>query len=179
MRLYMKPANVTEFAALHLNLAPLPVGEVMFSLPLARTVMAGVRLGVFRRLVEGDATLEELSRDLGLAPGGARLLLAGLESLGHVDHDGDRYAISKEARRWLDPASDTYVGTFIEHSYDYWEWWQRFEQLLETGGWVEIHGGDADAPHWRRYIIGQFELARLSAPEVAKAIDLPKQPRSL
>src|SRR4051794_797472 len=153
MRLFLKPSNPTEFAALHLNLAPLPVGEVMFSLPLARTVMAGVRLGVFRRLVEGDATLEELSNDLGLAPGGARLLLAGLESLGHVDHHGDRYAISKEARRWLDPASDTYVGTFIEHSYDYWSWWERLEDLIQGGDPVEIHGGGADDPHWRRYIV--------------------------
>lgn len=179
MRLSVKPANVTEFAALHLNLAPVPVGEVTFSLPLARAVMAGVRLGVFRRLVSGGATVDVLARDLDLQPGGLRILLACLEAAGHVDRDGDRYSISKSARRWLDPASDTYVGTFIEHSFDYWQWWERLEDVLRSGEPVNIHGGDAEDPHWRRYIVGQFELARLSAPEVAKAIDLPAEPRSL
>src|SRR3954447_286440 len=179
MRLYMKPSNATEFAALRLNLAPVPVGEVMFSLPLARTVMAGVRLGVFRRLARGDASEEELARELELTAEGAHLLLAGLESVGHVERSDGRWTMTKRSRRWLDPDSDTYVGTFIEHSYDYWEWWQRFEDVLRKGESVEIHGNDPDDPHWRRYIVGQFELARLSAPEVAQAVELGEQPRSL
>jgi SAM-dependent methyltransferase len=134
---------------------------------------------VFRRLARGDASVEELAGELDLTPEGARLLLAGLESVGHVERSDGRYAMAKRARAWLDPESDTYVGTFIEHSYDYWEWWERFEELLQTGKSVEIHGGDPDDPHWRRYIVGQFELARLSAPEVAKAVDLPGEPESL
>ena len=175
----MKPGNPTEFAALRLNLAPVPVGEVMYALPLARTVMAGVRLGVFRRLARGDASVEELADELDLTQEGARLLLLGLESVGHVERSDGRFAMSKRARRWLDPDSDSYVGTFIEHSYDYWEWWERFEDLLKTGRSVEIHADEPGDPHWRRYIVGQFELARLSAPEVAKAIDLGERPRSL
>ena len=179
MRPSLKPSNATEFLALHLNLAPLPVGEVMFSQPLARTIMAGVRLGVFRRLARGDAAADELARELELTAEGARLLLNSLEAIGHVERRDGRYALSRSARRWLDPASDTYVGTFIEHSYDYWHWWDRLEDLLRTGEPVEIHAGEPDDPHWRRYIVGQFELARLSAPEVAKAVELPGEPRSL
>jgi SAM-dependent methyltransferase len=152
---------------------------VMFSLPVARSVMAGVRLGVFRRLIEGDAGAQELAADLGLTEEGARLLLSALEAIGHVERRGGRFAIADSARRWLDPASDTYVGTFIEHSYDYWSWWDRLEDVLRGGESVEIHGDTPDDPHWRRYIVGQFELARLSAPEVAKAIDLGERPRSL
>jgi len=180
MRVYMKPGNATELAALRLNLAPVPVGEVMFTLPLARTVMAGVRLGVFKRLAQaGDATVEELASELELTQEGARLLLGALESIGHVERKDGRYAISRRARRWLDPDSDTYVGTFIEHSYDYWGWWERLEDVVRGGEPVELHDGDPDDPHWRRYIVGQFELARLSAPEVAKAVELGDQPRSL
>src|SRR3954470_18619267 len=181
MRIYVKPTNATELAALRLNLAPVPVGEVMYSLPLARAVMAGVRLGVFERLARGgDATPEQLADELELTHEGTRLLLAALESVGHVDRrDGGRYAIDRRARRWLDPESDTYVGTFIEHSYDYWGWWERLEDVLKGGEPVEIHSPDPDDPHWRRYIVGQFELARLSAPEVAKAVELGEQPRSL
>lgn len=179
MRVYVKPTTATERLALRLNLAPVPVGEVLFSLPLARTVMAGVRLGVFRRLAQGDASVDDLVRELGLTSEGARLLLGGLASIDHVEESGGRWSLTKSARPWLDPASETYVGTFIEHSYDYWQWWDRLENLLTTGESVEIHGDDPGDPHWRRYIVGQFELARLSAPEVAKAVALPKEPRSL
>jgi SAM-dependent methyltransferase len=166
-------------AALRLGMVPVPLGEAMFGQPLARTVMAGQRLGVFRRLAGRDASAEELASDLELRPAGAKLLLDGLAALGHVDVDGERYSLARSARRWLDPASDTYVGTFIEHCFDYWGWWDNLEEVLRTGESFEIHEAGPDDPHWRRYIVGQFELARLSAPEVARSLKLGKAPRRL
>ena len=89
------------------------------------------------------------------------------------------YSLSRTGRKWLDPASDTYVGTHVENCLDYWEWWARLEDVIRTGEGVEIHDFAPDDPHWRRYIRGQFELARLSAPEVAGALRLPPGPRRL
>ncbi|MFL5894190.1 MAG: methyltransferase [Thermoleophilaceae bacterium] len=180
MRPTMHPDNLIELAALRLNLAPVPVGEAMFGMALARSVMAGVRLGVFASLCERPATSGELAERLGLDPHGTRLLLEALRSLGHVNLREDRYEIDSGARRWLDPRNEsTYVGTFIENNFDYWQWWDRLEDIVRTGGSVEIHGFDARDTHWERYIRGQYELARLSAPEVAKALDLGKDPRRL
>src|SRR5438067_1688320 len=176
----MRPDNLTELAALKLNLAPVPVGEVMFGMPLARTTMAGVRLGIFAALCERAATAHELAMRLDLDPHGTRLLLEALRALGHVKTDNGRYAIADSARRWLDPRNEeTYLGTFIENSFDFWSWWDRLEEVVRTGASIEIHGFDAHDAHWERYIRGQYELARLSAPEVAKAIDLGKQPKRL
>jgi ubiquinone/menaquinone biosynthesis C-methylase UbiE len=179
MRPTFKPSNMVERIALRFDLAPVPVAEALFAQPLARTVMAGVRLGVFRRLAKGDASSDELASDLALTPTGARLLLNGLSALGHVELEDGRWTMSRGARRFLDPASETYVGTFVEHCYDYWGWWDRLEEVLSDGHSVEIHGDAPDDPHWRRYIVGQFELARLSAPEVAKKLRLPSEPRRL
>jgi 2-polyprenyl-3-methyl-5-hydroxy-6-metoxy-1,4-benzoquinol methylase len=179
MRPTLRPENPLEFLALRLNLAPVPVGEVLFSMPMARSVMAGVRLGLFARLAEGPASVDKLAGGLDLTPAGTRLLLESLAALGHVSRDGARYALTKTARRWLDPASDNYVGTFLENCYDYWEWWSRLEEIVRTGESFEIHERPPDDPHWRRYIGGQFELARLSAPEVAKALRLPREPKRL
>jgi 2-polyprenyl-3-methyl-5-hydroxy-6-metoxy-1,4-benzoquinol methylase len=179
MRPTLRPESPLEFLALRLNLAPVPVGEVMFSMPMARSVMAGVRLGVFARLAKGPASVEELGGSLGLSFSGARLLLDSLAALGHVSRDGERYAMTKDARRWLDPASENYIGTFLENSYDFWDWWSHLEDIVRTGKSFEIHERPPDDPHWRRYIRGQFELARLSAPEVAKALRLPSEPKAL
>jgi ubiquinone/menaquinone biosynthesis C-methylase UbiE len=38
---------------------------------------------------------------------------------------------------------------------------------------VEHHDRPADDPYWRRYILGQLDLARLTAPEVARRLTLP------
>ena len=42
---------------------------------------------------------------------------------GHVKllPDG-RYEMTKQGRKWLDPASDSYIGDFIADTANYWEW---------------------------------------------------------
>jgi SAM-dependent methyltransferase len=180
MRPYMRPDNMLERVALRFNLGPVPVAEALFGQPMARCVMAGQRLGIFASLCEREATAGELAERLGLDPHGTKLLLESLRALGHVEAAGDRYAISGRARRWLDPRNqETYIGTFIENCFDFWNWWDGFEEIVRTGSSVEIHGFDAGDEHWERYIRGQFELARLSAPEVAKALDLGSSPTAL
>ncbi len=114
MRPDLRPDNLTERLALRLNLAPRPVGEAMFGMPMARSVISGVRLGVFERLAKGPASADEVARELELDPRGAQLLLDSLYALGHVTRDGTSYELSKRARRWLDPASETYMGNFLD-----------------------------------------------------------------
>jgi len=179
MRPTMRADNPLEYVALKLNLAPVPVGEMMYATPMARSVMAGVKLGIFARLAKGPASVEQLAEELGLQQTGTRLLLDSLAVGEHVKRDGAVYKITGRASRWLDPASDTYVGTFIQHGYDFWHWWDNLEEVVRTGKSFEIHDRPPDDPHWRLYLRGQYELARLSAPEVAKALKLPSEPKSL
>jgi SAM-dependent methyltransferase len=176
----IRPDNALEYLAIRLNLAPVPVAEALFAMPLARSVMAGVRLGLFARLADGPATPGALASELGLSETGTRLLLDSLAALGHVEIGRDgRYSLDGGTRQWVDPRSDKYVGSFIENCFDFWDWWDRLEEIVRTGEGVEIHDFAPDDPHWRRYIRGQFELARISAPEVAKALRLPPNPKRL
>ena len=63
---------------------------------------------------------------------------------------------------------------------DVLEWYADLERIVRDGGSFEIHREPAeDDEYWRVYITGQYELARLSAAEVAKAIGLPVQPTAL
>jgi 2-polyprenyl-3-methyl-5-hydroxy-6-metoxy-1,4-benzoquinol methylase len=141
--------------------------------------MAGVRLGVFERLCKGPATADQLASELTLTPAGTRFLLDSLVAVGHLRRDRDTYSITNRARRWLDPASDQYIGTYIQHSYDYWQWWDNMERVIRTGESFEIHEVPPDDPSWQVYIRGQYELARLSAPEVARALRLPQDAKAL
>ena len=83
-----------------------------------------------------------------------------------------RNGLGPAGRPWLDPSSPTYIGTYIEHTVDYWTWWGEIEGVLRGGAPIAIHSLSPGDPGWERYIRGQYELARLSATAVAKAIPL-------
>jgi 2-polyprenyl-3-methyl-5-hydroxy-6-metoxy-1,4-benzoquinol methylase len=179
MRPGLLPDNPLERMAIRMNLGPVPDGHAMFGMPMSRVTIAGVRLGIFARLARAPATAAEVAGDIGATEDGTMLLLESLAALDQVERRRGTYSLTASARKWLDPASDTYVGTHVENCFDYWDWWGRLEEVVRTGEGIEIHDFPPGDPHWQRYIRGQFELARLSAPEIAGALRLPPGPRRL
>jgi hypothetical protein len=145
-----------------------------------RVVGVAQRLGVFQELLKGPVTAGRLAEQLELKVAGTRLLCENLAGLDILEQDGHTFSLSRRARKWLDPASDSYIGTWLAHTATYWEWYGDLERIVRDGGSFEIHREPAEEEeYWRLYITGQYELARLSAEEVAKAIKLPRQPSAL
>lgn len=173
MRLGLRAEGPIDQVALWLNLAPSPVAETLFGMTMSRVLMAGIRLGLFAALAGGPIDAAALADRCGLRPDGTRHLLDCLAALGHVRRQGARYQLSARGRRWLDPASSTYIGTFLEFNYAQWAWWSRLEEVISAGQSFEIHDFAPDDPRWRLYITAMFELSRLAAPEVARKIRLP------
>jgi 2-polyprenyl-3-methyl-5-hydroxy-6-metoxy-1,4-benzoquinol methylase len=180
MRLRAGADDLLERVAIRMNLVPLPAGYALYGMTAGRVIGAAQRLGVFARLLRGPATAGRLAEELELQPAGTRLLCENLAGLGVLEQDGHSFAIAHSARKWLDPSSETYIGTWIEHSVSYWEWYGDLERIVREGGSFEIHREPAEEQeYWRVYITGQYEIARLSAAEVAKAIRLGERPAAL
>lgn len=180
MRLGVKYDSPIERVGGLLNQLPIPVGLSMFGMPIARSMQAAQRLEVFAALSEGSATAGELAERLELKEAGTALLLdslcaAGVLRLGR----GERYELPDRNRKWLDPASDTYLGDFIADTHNYWEFWADLEDLVRDGRAQELHDRPADDPRWETYMKGQYALARLSSEAVAKAVALPDGAGSL
>jgi 2-polyprenyl-3-methyl-5-hydroxy-6-metoxy-1,4-benzoquinol methylase len=178
----MRPAadDPLERIALGLNLVPLPGAYAMYGMTGGRVVGVAQRLGVFAALLQAPVSATALAQRLGLQPAGARLLCENLAGLGLLDQGDAGFSVSKRMRKWVDPASKTYIGTWLAHTASYWEWYGDLERIVRDGGNFEIHREPAeDAEYWRVYITGQYELARLSAAEVAKAIKFSGQPAAL
>ena len=145
-----------------------------------RVLGTAQRLGIFARLLQGPATAGRVAEELELHVPGTRLLCENLAGLGVLEQDGHTFALAKRARKWLDPGSDSYIGTWIEHTASYWEWYGDLERIVRDGGSFEIHREPAqDEEYWRVYITGQYEIARLSAGELARTIRLPPKPSAL
>jgi ubiquinone/menaquinone biosynthesis C-methylase UbiE len=136
--------------------------------------------GVLAALAEDAREPDELAEHLGLQPTATRLLLDVIVSLGHVEQRADgRYAMTSRARRWLDPRSDSYVGDFLGDTANYWAWYQGLEGLVRDGNHVELHDLAPGDPYWASYIRGQYQIARLSSAEVAKAVPLARGAHTL
>lgn len=180
MRITAAPDGLTERIGLMLNRLPTPIGEAMFAMPVARSLQVAQRTGMLEAVAEGPREPAELAEHLGLQAAGTELVLDVIASLGHVELRPDgRYEMSERARRWLDPRSDHYLGDFLADTGEYWEWWQGLEGLVRDGHHVELHDKPPDDPYWRSYIRGQYQLARLSSEEVAKAVPLQRGAHSL
>jgi hypothetical protein len=149
-------------------------------MPVARSLQVAQSTGMLAALAEDARDPVELAEHLGLQPTATKLVLDVIASLGHLELRADgRYEMSDRARRWLDPRSDHYVGDFLADTGEYWEWWGNLEDLVRTGDHVELHDKPPEDPYWRSYIRGQYQLARLSSAEVAKALPLQRGAHSL
>jgi SAM-dependent methyltransferase len=180
MRIGAKPEGLLERLGLLLGRLPTPIGEAMYSMPVARSLQVAQRTGMLAALAEGPREPAELAEHLGLQSTPTRRVLDVVASLGHLKLRTDgRYEMTKRARAWLDPASDTYLGDFLADTSHYWDWYGGLEDLVREGRHVELHAKAAEDPYWDSYIRGQFQLARLSSAEVAKAIPLPRGAHSI
>ena len=179
MRLSLRGDNPTERLALIAGLVPDAAAEAWAGMALSGVLVAAVRTGLTARLAGPPATAAQLAADLDLDPRPAQLLLDCLRSAGHVTCRDGRYQLSRSSRRWLDPAAALSVGRFVDAAGDYAAWWSGLTDVTRGAAPAGHHDAPADDPYWRRYITGQFELARLSASEVAKKLPLGRAPRSV
>jgi SAM-dependent methyltransferase len=173
MRIGAIPDSLVERIGLLLGKVPTPVGESLFAMPVARSLQVAQRTGILAALADGPRDPAELAEHLGLQPLGTSRVLDVIATLEHVKQNPDgTYELTASGHRWLDPASDTYIGDFLADTAHYWEWYAGLEDLVRDGTHVELHEKDPDDPYWQSYIRGQYQLARLSSAEVAKAIPL-------
>jgi 2-polyprenyl-3-methyl-5-hydroxy-6-metoxy-1,4-benzoquinol methylase len=179
VRLALRGANPAEWLALLAGVVPAPAAEAWGGMGLSGILVAAVRTGLTARLAQRPATAAELAADLGLDPLPTRLLLDCLRSAGHVTARDGRYRLSRRSRRWLDPASGLSVAGYVAGTADYWTWWAELDEVTRGRRPAGTHGVPPGDPFWERYIRGQYELARLSAAEVARRLRLPAGARRL
>jgi 2-polyprenyl-3-methyl-5-hydroxy-6-metoxy-1,4-benzoquinol methylase len=179
MRLSLRGTTPAEWLALRLGIVPVAAAEAWGGMALSGMIIAAVRTGMAARLAEGWWTAKDLSADLGLDPVPAQLLLEGLRSAGHVRAKAGRYALTRPGRRWLAPQSASSVAAFVAGASDYWNWWAELDTIARDGRPVGHHDAPLGDPYWRRYVLSQLDLARLSAAEVARKVPLRRGARSV
>jgi len=178
VKIGLKPEGPLEALVLALGLVPVPLGETLPPLLLARVLMAAARFGVFEALAEEPREAAGVAARCGTHPVATRTLLDTLVSCGYVDLTGDRYALAPLARKWLVPDSPVSLHDSLLYRYLEWDWISRLDDYLRSGEPLHIHR-EMTRDQWELYQRGMLAIARLSAAELARRAPVPRGAREM
>ena len=173
MRFGLKPENPIERVVTRLNLVPQPLIETQMAFILARVVMVGTKVGVFEALAEGAATAASVAQRCGVEAAATEKLLFALAGAGYVRSEGDRYALTPMARKWLLRDSPISLVDKILFQFDEWDWIERAEDYVRTGQSLDLHDV-ISGEQWGRYQRGMRALAGTVAAETVRRLPVPR-----
>ncbi|MFP4255671.1 MAG: methyltransferase [Desulfobacterales bacterium] len=133
---------------------------------------AAVVLDVFSILGTGQMTAREVSENCRADSDGMERLLDALAAMGLVSKSGNTYENTDSAARWLDSSSEDYLGHIISHHHHLVSAWASLDRAVVTGKKVRTRGPHEDENQRESFLMGMHNLARLTAPQAAKAVDL-------
>jgi 2-polyprenyl-3-methyl-5-hydroxy-6-metoxy-1,4-benzoquinol methylase len=164
------PTSLAERIALATGAVPIPVLDTLFAMLKARSVMAGVRLGVFDGLAKASRSATELAADLRLDPVGLELLLRTLVYCGYLAMDRGRFTLSKLGRRSMIAGAPRDLTGYVQWNYTQWDFAEHLERLVQTGAGLDFHQTLTDVAAWGHYQKAMLEIARFHAPAVARRV---------
>lgn len=179
MKLDVVPETLIERFALRAGLVPRPFLQTILAAGMARALHVGVKLGVFETLNDSPMTTEEVAARVGTHPYPTGKLLNTLAGMGYLGLEGERYSLTRDARKWLIGPSPTSLRDYIlEQEFIEWPALDRLENFLRTGTALDLHS-DLGEEEWALYQRGMRNVASLSAAELARRVPVPRGARDM
>jgi hypothetical protein len=150
--------------------APRALFDTFLPLVQARAIIAGVRLGVFEALRDGDHSCEELRQSLVLDVEALELVLRMLVGSGYLVREGDRYALTEAARQTLLDGARARVVAYVGLDEMAWDWLGHTNDVIRDGRGMDIHAAMDNTGSWATYQAAMLETARGVAPLVAELV---------
>jgi 2-polyprenyl-3-methyl-5-hydroxy-6-metoxy-1,4-benzoquinol methylase len=179
MRYGLIPTGLIERVAVAAGKVPVPMLDAVLGPLKARAIMAGVSLGVFEALREGERTAQVLARQLDLDADALELLLRTLVVCDYLVQRGDGFGLSRIARRSMVTGAPMQMVGYLLFNYAQWEIIGHLETLVQTGRGSDFHQTMTDSGRWCDYQLGMLEIARIGAPIVAGRVPVPRYAVSL
>lgn len=136
------------------------------------TLHAAVKLDIFSTLgtesISAQAAAQKISTDTDAT---ARLLDA-LTAMGLVSKKEGLYANTPDSGRFLTKASPQYIGYMIMHHHHLVDSWSQLDQAVSTGQPVRGRMSSSDETWRENFLMGMFNIASLTAPDLVKTLDL-------
>lgn len=173
MRLGIIGEGLVERIIARTNVAPAPLLETQVAFSMARSIMAGVKLGIYEAIGSGATTAAEVAAACKTDPEATAKLMNTLVGCRYLRYRDGRYELTPKARKWLLPGSPTSIADKLLMQYDEWDTVAKYEEYVATGRPLDVHETLEDQWSWERYQRGMRALASISAQEVASRLPVP------
>jgi SAM-dependent methyltransferase len=176
VKLDVRAESLIEQLALWLGLAPTPLVETHIAATLARSVVAGVKLGFFECLREGSLTHTDIAARCGVDPAAAKILLDALVACGYLRLAQGRFALKPKSRNWLLRDSAQSIRDKILLQAIEWGWLAQLDDFVRTGRPIDFHT-EMSAEERDLYHRSMRALAGIAGREVAWRTPVPRNAR--
>ncbi len=167
------------------SLDPAPVLELLDAFRCSKILFAGVALGVFDRLEERPATVQELAEALPADADALERLLNACVFLKLLTREAERYANTPAASVYLCLRSSRRVTGYLNYSNSVlWKMWEHLEDAVREGShrWPQTFGIEGplftqffrSEDNKREFLLGMHGQGQLSSPAVVQAFDLSR-----
>lgn len=178
MKVGSKPGGPVEWLLVNANRIPTPLIDSFSAMMNAKAILAANELGVFAALNQGPLTITELSSRLNSSERGIADLTDTLRASGYLARKGDRVSLTRVSRKWLVASSPHYIGNMMNHINDLWAVWLNLEEAVRKGSppgdqYSDWLGDRRYESLLRRHIVGLRDVAKITAPEMVRALRLP------
>jgi SAM-dependent methyltransferase len=173
MRLGIVGESLIERVISRTNLAPAPLVETQIAFSMARSIMAGVKLGIYEAIGAGATTAAEVAAACKTDHEATAKLMNTLVGCRYLRHRHGRYELTPKARKWVLRSSPNSIADKLLLQYDEWDIVAKYEDYVTTGQPLDVHSSLTDEGAWDRYQRGMRALASISAEEVAKRLPVP------
>lgn len=170
MRLGVIGEGLSERIIARTNMAPVPLVETQIAFSMARSIMAGVKLGIYDAIGSGATTAAEVAAACKTDREATTKLMNTLVGCRYLRHRDGHYALTPKARKWMLRDSPNSIA---DKQYDEWNIVAKYQDYVTTGQPLDVHGTLTDRGAWDRYQRGMRALASISAEEVARRLPVP------
>jgi SAM-dependent methyltransferase len=178
MKIGVRPESLIERLGLWLGLVPISLLETHIAATLARSIMAGVELGVFEALAPGPLGANAIAARCGTDPASTPLLLDALTSCAYLRLSHGRYALTSQSRKWLLRDARNSVRDKILLQAVEWRWLTELETFVRTGRPLDFHASMSE-PELQLYHRSMRALAGIGGGEVARRTPAPRNARRM
>ncbi len=174
MKYQLVADNQIEEQAIKSHLTIKPLFDPFLPLLQARSIMAGVRMGIFEVMANKNYTVIELAQELSLDAECLKYMLRLLVGAGYIILNNNKYSLTELTQATLLSDSPMKLSGWVEFNYIQWETISKLEEVLKTGKGVNLHQNLVSSDKWRIYQQAMLETARPAAPAIASLIPIKK-----
>ena len=143
------------------------------------TLHAAVKLDVFSFIGRSGISGKEIADRAAADHDAMERLLDALVAMDLLIKDKGLYVNTEDSDKYLSKSSPEYLGYMILHHHHLVDLWQNLDKSVATGKPVREGSPSDNESEREAFLMGMFNSASLSAPEIVKHIDLGKSRRLL